>query len=136
MKFNYKSKLLIMTCALVLSTMTACKKEGNADNEKGLSYYKNGQYHSAITSFEAAIATNKKEPDFYTNLGMTYIELEEYDSALTQFELALELDFEDVGYQFRVNSLDFEDPGWSPPSVDSIAEEPEWIHSQHDHPHS
>ncbi len=93
MKFKYKINLLIITCA-ILGTLTACKTEGNADNTKGLSYYKNGQYHSAVTSFEAAIATNNKEPDFYTNLGMTYIELDEFDSAVTQFELALELDKE------------------------------------------
>jgi len=86
-----KIKLLILACA-ILSTMTACKTEGNADNEKGLAYYKKGQYNSAITSFEAAIATNKQEPDFYTNLGMTYIELDNFDAAITQFELALELD--------------------------------------------
>ena len=92
MKVN-SIKLLFITFA-ALSTITACQSEGNQDNEKGLSYYKNGQFHSAITSFEAAIATNKKEPDFYTNLGMTYIELEDYDAALTQFELALTLDSE------------------------------------------
>ncbi len=91
MKINYKIKFLLTTLA-VLSTITACQSEGNSDNEKGLSYYKNGQFHSAITSFEAAIATNNKEPDFYVNLGMTYIELEDYDAALTQFELALTLD--------------------------------------------
>lgn len=93
MKFNYKTGLLVLVCTL-LTGFTACKTEGNTDNTKGLSYYQSGQYHSAITSFEAAIATNNKEPDFYTNLGMTYIELEDFDSATTQFELALELDKE------------------------------------------
>lgn len=88
------SKSAILIAALLL-TVTGCSTgsgKGSSDNSQGLSYYKKGQYNSAVTSFEAAIAANKTNPDYYVNLGMTYIELEDYEEALTQFDLALKLD--------------------------------------------
>lgn len=90
---SIKSAILI---TMFLTSIAGCNNsyKGSSDNTQGLSYYNKGQYHSAVTSFEAAIAANKKTPDFYVNLGMTYIELEDYEEALTQFDLALKLDSE------------------------------------------
>ncbi|MBQ9764637.1 MAG: tetratricopeptide repeat protein [Lachnospiraceae bacterium] len=96
MRKHINFKIITLASLLLLGTLTSsfagCDTKDNSNNTQGLSYYKKGQYHSAITAFEAAIATNNKEPDFYVNLGMTYVELADYESARTQFELALELD--------------------------------------------
>lgn len=93
MKFtaNIKISLPIIT-ALMMLILAACSPKGESDNKQGLALYNKGQYNSAVTSFEAAIAANKRVPEYYVNLGMTYIELENYTGALTQFDLALELD--------------------------------------------
>lgn len=93
MKILSKNSAIII--AAFLLTVTGCStgnSKGSSDNTQGLSYYEKGQYHSAVTSFEAAIAANKANPDYYVNLGMTYIELEDYEEALSQFDLALKLD--------------------------------------------
>lgn len=89
-----KQSVLIILFTIFFSAAVGCNasSKGSSDNSQGLSYYKKGQYNAAVTSFEAAISANKKEPDFYVNLGMTYIELEDYEEALTQFNLALKLD--------------------------------------------
>ncbi|MBE5947855.1 MAG: tetratricopeptide repeat protein [Lachnospiraceae bacterium] len=94
MKIISKKTAILITVFLLTTTGCGSNSKGSSDNTQGLSYYNKGQYHSAVTSFEAAIATNKKNPDYYVNLGMTYIELEDYEEALTQFNLALKLNSE------------------------------------------
>lgn len=91
---NILSKKSVILITILTFAATGCSgsSKGSSDNTQGLSYYNKGQYHSAVTSFEAAIAANKKNPDYYVNLGMTYIELGNYEEALTQFDLALQLD--------------------------------------------
>jgi len=94
MKFLSRKSAILITALVLAATGCGDSGKGSSDNSQGLSYYNKGQYHSAVTSFEAAIAANKKNPDYYVNLGMTYIELENYDEALTQFDLALKLSSE------------------------------------------
>lgn len=91
MNFLSKKTAILISTLVLAATGCSDNSKGSSDNTQGLSYYNKGQYHSAVTSFEAAIAANKKNPDYYVNLGMTYIELEDYEEALTQFDLALKL---------------------------------------------
>ena len=79
MKFLSKKSAILISALVLAATGCSDSGKGGSDNSQGLSYYNKGQYHSAVTSFEAAIAANKKNPDYYTNLGMTYIELENYE---------------------------------------------------------
>jgi len=83
MKFtaNIKISLPIIT-ALMMLILAACSPKGESDNKQGLALYNKGQYNSAVTSFEAAIAANKRVPEYYVNLGMTYIELENYTAVV------------------------------------------------------
>jgi tetratricopeptide (TPR) repeat protein len=62
------------------------------DFEKGLSYYKQGQYARAITEFEKIVQASPDYEDGYRILGDSYLKTRRYDQAITAFQKALQLD--------------------------------------------
>lgn len=62
------------------------------DFQKGISYYKQGQYRKAVEEFEQLV---KASPDYeagYRVLGDSYLKLKEYAKAAAAFQKAAELD--------------------------------------------
>jgi tetratricopeptide (TPR) repeat protein len=62
------------------------------DFQKGISYYKQGQYARAVPEFAALV---KQNPDYeagYRVLGDCYLKLKQYDRASAAFNRAIELD--------------------------------------------
>ena len=64
---------------------------GQADYQRGVSYYKQGQYSKAIIEFEELI---QSEPDYETGyriLGDSYLKIKNYEKAVHAFQEALRL---------------------------------------------
>jgi tetratricopeptide (TPR) repeat protein len=61
------------------------------DFERGLSYYKQGQYERAITEFEKIVEANPDYEDGYRILGDCYLKTRKFDQAITAFQKALQL---------------------------------------------
>lgn len=62
---------------------------GTQSNKKGNRYYMNGDYETAVTMYEKALAHDSRNSEYYTNLGMAYIALMQYDDALQAFDNAV-----------------------------------------------
>jgi superkiller protein 3 len=70
------------------------------DFEKGVSYYKQGQYAKAAPEFEKLVAANPKYEDGWRILGDCYLKLKKYNEATNAFQKALQLDSNQfVSYQ-------------------------------------
>lgn len=61
------------------------------DFQKGISYYKQGQYAKAIEEFEQLVEVNPEYENGYRVLGKCYLETKDYAASITAFEKALEL---------------------------------------------
>lgn len=59
-------------------------------NSRGLEYYKNGQYKSAIEEFTTAISVENNS-SYYFNRGCSFYRLKQYDSAISDFKQAIHL---------------------------------------------
>jgi tetratricopeptide (TPR) repeat protein len=82
-------KNLIPTSILLAFTFTLF---GQGDFQKGISYYKQGQYAKAIQEFEQII---EESPDYeagYRVLGDSYLKLRKFAKAAESFKKAIELD--------------------------------------------
>jgi tetratricopeptide (TPR) repeat protein len=78
--------------ALALLGWMTCGLSAQGDFQKGVSYYKQGQYQKAIEEFEQLV---KASPDYeagFRVLGDCYLRLKDYGKAATAFGKATELD--------------------------------------------
>jgi len=66
-------------------------------NERGLNKYLDGNWSSAQSDYELALALNPDNAEAHYNLGRLYEDLEELDKARTQYRLAAQGDL-DAGY--------------------------------------
>ena len=83
-------KSTIVSGFLLLSWVTV-SAAGQGDFEKGISYYKQGQYDNAIEEFEKIV---ERTPDYESGhriLGDSYRRLKNYPKAITAFQNALRL---------------------------------------------
>jgi tetratricopeptide (TPR) repeat protein len=62
------------------------------DFQRGVSFYKQGQYAKAATEFEQLVATNPKYEDGWRILGDCYLKTKKYGDAASAFQKALQLD--------------------------------------------
>lgn len=65
---------------------------GQGDFQKGISYYKQGQYQKAVQEFEQLVKANPDYESGYRVLGDSYLKLKDYAKAADAFRRAAELD--------------------------------------------
>ena len=58
---------------------------------QGNSHYENGEFESAIVSYEKVLATDMVSTALHYNLGCAYFSEKEYGKAILQFEKARQL---------------------------------------------
>ena len=82
-------KRLLLLCALALTLLLcSCGKDKmtvEGENEKGLGYYKSGDYQTSREYFERALKLDSRNKEVKNNYGMALIQLKENDLALLQF---------------------------------------------------
>ncbi len=61
------------------------------DYQKGLSYYKQGQYQKTIEEFEKIVEAYPDYESGHRILGDSYLKIKAYDKAIEAFQKALEL---------------------------------------------
>lgn len=74
---------------LVFTFSPALRAQG--DFQRGLSYYKQGQYPRAIDEFEQILRTHSNYEDGYRILGDCYLKTKNYPKAISAFQSALRL---------------------------------------------
>ena len=74
--------LIIAVCLLYSAVVLASAEE---DYNDGVEFFKKGDYHSAIASFEAAEKKGMKSAALYYNLGSAYYKIEQYDASKKYF---------------------------------------------------
>jgi tetratricopeptide (TPR) repeat protein len=62
------------------------------DFQRGVSFYKQGQYAKAATEFEQLVVANPKYEDGWRILGDCYLKTKKYNEAVSAFQKALQLD--------------------------------------------
>jgi len=62
------------------------------DYQKGVSFYKQGQYAKAAAEFEKIVEENPKYEDGFRILGDCYLKMKRYSEAATAFQKAIQLD--------------------------------------------
>lgn len=80
------SSVLVVFFALVLPLVA------DGDFQRGISFYRQGQYAKAAAEFEQLVAANAKYEDGWRILGDCYLKLKRYPDATTAFQKALQLD--------------------------------------------
>ena len=63
-----------------------------AYNNRGLVYYKAGQFDRAVADFQKAVTLQSSYIDAYSNLGMALFKIGRFDEAIETFDAALALD--------------------------------------------
>jgi tetratricopeptide (TPR) repeat protein len=66
--------------------------QASGDFQKGLSYYKQGQYEKAVAEFERIVASSPDYEAGYRVLGDAYLQLKRYEDAAKAFHRAAQLD--------------------------------------------
>lgn len=83
-------KLFILITVLFLSTVNCFAGSVNTDAmlqyNRGIDYYKTGQYDDSISAFRTAIKLDPNFIDAYYNLGSVLEYLQQYDAALAIFK--------------------------------------------------
>lgn len=76
------SILIITACVLYSAIAQASAEE---DYNDGVEFFKKGDYHSAIASFESAERKGMESAALYYNLGSAYYKIEQYDASKKYF---------------------------------------------------
>lgn len=86
-----KIMAVVLVIAVILGSVFLITNygAGTQSNKKGNRYYMNGDYETAVTMYEKALAHDSRNSEYYTNLGMAYIALMQYDDALQAFDNAV-----------------------------------------------
>ena len=71
--------------------MSAVGSPGQADNDEGVSQYKQGHMDVATDRFQKALKSDPKSAEAQYNLGLSFDKLGKYDEATTAFKQAVAL---------------------------------------------
>lgn len=83
-----RTALTVLVVGLILPVLGFAQ----GDFQKGISYYKQGQYAKAAQEFEQLVKADPKYESGYRVLGDSYLKLHQYDKAADAFKRAAELD--------------------------------------------
>ncbi len=83
---NIRALVIVLLAGTIPSLMA---QEG--DYQKGLSYYKQGQYQKTIEEFEKVVEAHPDYESGHRILGDSYLKIKNYDRAIEAFRSALEL---------------------------------------------
>ncbi len=83
---NFRALAILLLAGTIPSVMA---QEG--DYQKGLSYYKQGQYQKTIEEFEKIVEAHPDYESGHRILGDSYLKIKAYDKAIEAFQKALEL---------------------------------------------
>lgn len=83
---NFRALAIVLLAGTIPSLIA---QEG--DYQKGLSYYKQGQYQKTIEEFEKIIEAHPDYESGHRILGDSYLKIKAYDKAIEAFQNALEL---------------------------------------------
>ena len=83
---NIRVLAIVLLAGTIPSLMA---QEG--DYQKGLSYYKQGQYQKTIDEFEKIVEAHPDYESGHRILGDSYLKIKNYDKAIEAFQSALEL---------------------------------------------
>lgn len=87
-----RSNVLLWAFLLLSVIGRALAAQGSGDFQRGLSYYKQGQYEKAIAEFEKIVAASPDYEAGYRVLGDAYLQLKRYEDAAKAFHRAAQLD--------------------------------------------
>jgi len=82
-----KTSLVLLVLFALVSPLVA-----QGDFQRGISFYRQGQYAKAASEFEQLVAANAKYEDGWRILGDCYLKLKKYNEATNAFQKALQLD--------------------------------------------
>ncbi|MBR1942421.1 tetratricopeptide repeat protein [bacterium] len=100
--------ILFMLCLFTISAAFAeIANEARLDYNKGIDYYKLGQYEKAAEYFRSAINVSPDYIDAYYNLGSLYEFLGQYQAALVVFEQVYIRQPEDYEAVYKAASIAF-----------------------------
>ncbi len=88
-----------------LLLFAALKAQG--DFEKGLSYYKQGQYDKAIAEFEQLVEASPDYEDGFRILGDCYLRTKRFEQAVTAFEKAISLKDDNLASYLGLGSAQY-----------------------------
>ena len=79
----------------LVASLTAGLSMAQGDFQKGVSYYKQGQYSKAITEFEQIVESSPDYESGHRILGDCYLKTKNYNKAITAFRNALRIKNDD-----------------------------------------
>ncbi|MBS9525770.1 tetratricopeptide repeat protein [Litoribacter ruber] len=97
---NFKKSIIIMFGAATL--MFAC---GQDDSEQGDSYYAQGQYEQAVSSYDSYLEKSPRNVKALYNRGRAHEELGNLEQAEADFKKALEHDSKNVQVMMSLSNL-------------------------------
>ncbi len=89
---KFKKTVLVLLALIMLMTSAGCTSKADEYNEKGLDYYTNRDYDSAIGCFDEAIGRNGKKAEYYVNKCFAQMAKEDYEGAADSINSAYTLD--------------------------------------------
>lgn len=120
MKYSILKKLIfILTVLGILAVVSGCGSKADKYNEEGLEYYENGDYDSAVQSFDNAIKSNGKKSEYYVNKCFTLMAKEDYTGAADSINSALSLE-PDSRYVLRAQGILYYKMGKYTEAIDSF----------------
>ena len=105
-------KKYLLTALLILffplASMAQIANEARLDYNKGVDYYKIGQYEKAAKYFRSAINISPDFIDAYYNLGSILEYLKQYDSALSVFQQIIIRNPEDYESVYKAATIAYQ----------------------------
>lgn len=83
--------LIALSLCLAVSLAGCAHYAAQADFDKGISYFNQGNYAAAIPHFQSATITDPEYADAYIYLGRTYLNLRQWSKAIAPLRTAYRL---------------------------------------------
>ncbi len=94
-----KISLRLLICAVLLSASSVFTQ---SDREKGIQFYKDGNYQSAITSLNSITKSDKKDAEAWNYLGMAYLNISKFKESRKALENAVKLNPQNAAFPINL----------------------------------